>query len=124
MPGWAATVTMSWRRRCWIRLEQKFGPLAQCRAVNYAGAISAAHTVGLDDVRCAASATDRGRGHFLTDETGAAPYRPAALMSRTNIPTAEVISGAQLSTEVNRISREARWRSGVSPGDRQRGRGR
>jgi PTS system ascorbate-specific IIA component len=25
---------MNWRRRCWIVLK-KFGPLAQCRAVNY-----------------------------------------------------------------------------------------
>ncbi|VFS66945.1 PTS system mannose-specific transporter subunits IIAB [Raoultella planticola] len=73
------------------RLEKKFGPLAQCRAVNYWRNLSSNM---LSRMMCdALHATDSGDGViFLTDHTGAPPYRVAALMSHKHTHC-EVISG-------------------------------
>lgn len=47
-------------------------------------------------MRCAARDGWRRRGHFLTDKTGAAPYRVAALLSHKHTHC-EVISGIDYS---------------------------
>ena len=73
------------------RLEKKFGPLTQCRAVNYWRNLSSNM---LSRMMCdALHETDGGDGViFLTDNTGAAPYRVAALLSHKHTHC-EVISG-------------------------------
>lgn len=87
MLGWVITCHDELAQEMLDRLEQKFGPLAQCRAVNYWRNLSSNM---LSRMMCdALHATDSGDGViFLTDKTGAAPYRAAALMSH-NIPTAK-----------------------------------
>ena len=72
-------------------LEKKFGPLAQCRAVNYWRGMSPNM---LSRMMCdALHQADSGDGViFLTDKTGAAPYRIASLMSHKH-ECCEVISG-------------------------------
>ncbi|MRS15177.1 PTS sugar transporter subunit IIA [Enterobacteriaceae bacterium RIT691] len=73
------------------RLEKHAGPLAQCRAVNFWQGMS---TNMLSRMMCdALYQTDSGDGViFLTDITGGAPYRIAALMSHKH-SHCEVISG-------------------------------
>ncbi|VFS66107.1 PTS system mannose-specific transporter subunits IIAB [Raoultella terrigena] len=79
------------RRSCWTVWKKKYGALAQCRAVNYWRNLSRNM---LSRMMCEAlHAVDSGDGAiFLTDETGAAPYRVAALMSHKHTHC-EVISG-------------------------------
>ncbi len=91
MLGWVITCHDELAQEMLDRLEQKFGPLAQCRAVNYWRNLSSNM---LSRMMCdALHATDSGDGViFLTDKTGAAPYRAAALMSHKHTHC-EVISG-------------------------------
>ncbi|HEE3923509.1 TPA: PTS sugar transporter subunit IIA [Klebsiella pneumoniae] len=91
MLGWVITCHDELAQEMLDRLEQKFGPLAQCRAVNYWRNLSSNM---LSRMMCdALHATDSGDGIiFLTDKTGAAPYRAAALMSHKHTHC-EVISG-------------------------------
>ena len=80
------------RAQEWIeKLEKKFGPQAQCRAVSFWRGLS---TNMLSRMMCdALYQTDSGEGViFLTDITGAAPYRTAALLSHKH-HHCEVISG-------------------------------
>lgn len=72
-------------------LEAQFAPLVQCRAVNFHRGLS---TNMLSRMICdALHETDSGDGVvFLTDITGAPPYRAAALMSHKH-ENCEVISG-------------------------------
>ncbi|HIE5388800.1 TPA: PTS sugar transporter subunit IIA [Enterobacter cancerogenus] len=95
MLGWVITCHDEDAQDMLIALEAKFGPLAQCRAVNYWRGLS---TNMLSRMMCdALHETDSGDGViFLTDKTGAAPYRSAALMSHKH-DSCEVISGISLS---------------------------
>ncbi|AFJ48288.1 PTS sugar transporter subunit IIA [Shimwellia blattae] len=72
-------------------LEQRFGHQEQCLAVNYWQGLSANM---LGRMMCdALHRVDSGDGViFLTDKTGAAPYRAAALLSHKHAHC-EVISG-------------------------------
>ncbi|MGK9174862.1 PTS sugar transporter subunit IIA [Yokenella regensburgei] len=72
-------------------LEAQFAPLVQCRAVNFHQGLS---TNMLSRMMCdALHETDCGDGVvFLTDITGAPPYRAAALLSHKH-DNCEVISG-------------------------------
>ena len=90
MLGWVITCHDELAQEMLDRLEKKFGPLAQCRAVNYWRNLSVNM---LSRMMCdALHATDCGDGViFLTDKTGAAPYRAAALMSHKHTHC-EVIS--------------------------------
>lgn len=121
MLGWVITCHDELAQEMLDRLEQKFGPLAQCRAVNYWRNLSSNM---LSRMMCdALHATDSGDGViFLTDRTGAAPYRAAALMSHKHTHC-EVISGVSYSLlEQNVSAAEYVKQRGVSPGYRQRGR--
>lgn len=71
MLGWVITCHDELAQEMLDRLEQKFGPLAQCRAVNYWRNLSSNM---LSRMMCdALHATDSGDGViFLTDKTGAA----------------------------------------------------
>ncbi|MBJ3813407.1 PTS sugar transporter subunit IIA [Shimwellia pseudoproteus] len=74
-----------------LDLEQRFGSQAQCLAVNYWAGLSANM---LGRMMCdALHQVDSGDGViFLTDKTGAAPYRAAALLSHKHAHC-EVIAG-------------------------------
>lgn len=91
MLGWVITCHDDRAQGLIDRLEKRFGPLAQCRAVNYWRGLS---TNMLSRMMCdALHETDSGDGViFLTDMTGAPPYRTAALMSHKH-SHCEVISG-------------------------------
>ena len=91
MLGWVITCHDERAQDMLDKLEARFGPLAQCRAVNYWRGLS---TNMLSRMMCdALHQTDSGDGViFLTDNTGAAPYRVAALMSHKH-DNCEVISG-------------------------------
>jgi PTS system ascorbate-specific IIA component len=91
MLGWVITCHDELAQEMLDRLEAKFGPLAQCRAVNYWRNLSSNM---LSRMMCdALHETDTGDGViFLTDKSGAAPYRAAALMSHKH-DHCEVISG-------------------------------
>lgn len=91
MLGWVITCHDEYAQELLIKLEARFGPLAQCRAVNYWRGLS---TNMLSRMICdALHDTDTGDGViFLTDKSGAAPYRAAALMSHKH-DHCEVISG-------------------------------
>ena len=91
MLGWVITCHDEHAQDMLDKLEAKFGPLAQCRAVNYWRGLS---TNMLSRMMCdALHETDTGDGViFLTDKSGAAPYRTAALMSHKH-NNCEVISG-------------------------------
>lgn len=91
MLGWVITCHDELAQEMLDRLEKKFGPLTQCRAVNYWRNLSSNM---LSRMMCdALHETDSGEGVvFLTDKTGAAPYRVAALMSHKHTHC-EVISG-------------------------------
>lgn len=75
-------------------LETRFGPQVQCQAVNYWQGLSANM---LGRMMCdALHNVDGGDGViFLTDKTGAAPYRAASLLSHKH-DHCEVISGISL----------------------------
>lgn len=91
MLGWVITCHDDEAQEMLLKLEARFGPLAQCRAVNYWRGLS---TNMLSRMMCdALHETDTGDGViFLTDKSGAAPYRAAALMSHKH-DRCEVISG-------------------------------
>lgn len=91
MLGWVITCHDDKAEELLERLETKYGLLAQCRAVNFWRGLSANM---LSRMLCdALHETDTGDGViFLTDTSGAAPYRVASLMSHKH-PRCEVISG-------------------------------
>jgi PTS system ascorbate-specific IIA component len=91
MLGWVITCHDEQAQDMLDKLEARFGPLVQCRAVNYWRGLS---TNMLSRMMCdALHETDTGDGViFLTDKSGAAPYRAAALMSHKH-DCCEVISG-------------------------------
>ncbi|MDY1036978.1 PTS sugar transporter subunit IIA [Enterobacteriaceae bacterium RIT714] len=91
MLGWVITCHEDNAQAMIERLEKKFGPLPQCMAVNYWHELS---TNMLSRMMCdALHQTDTGEGViFLTDISGAAPYRVAALLSHKH-DNCEVISG-------------------------------
>lgn len=91
MLGWVITCHDDDAPEMLAKLEARFGPLSQCRAVNYWRGLS---TNMLSRMMCdALHETDSGDGViFLTDKSGAAPYRSAALMSHKH-DRCEVISG-------------------------------
>ncbi|HBU6133046.1 PTS sugar transporter subunit IIA [Enterobacter sp. 168J2] len=94
MLGWVITCHDEQAQDMLATLEARFGPLAQCRAVNYWRGLS---TNMLSRMMCdALHETDTGDGViFLTDKSGAAPYRAAALLSH-KYNNCEVISGISL----------------------------
>jgi PTS system ascorbate-specific IIA component len=94
MLGWVITCHDEQAQDMLLKLEARFGPLVQCRAVNYWRGLS---TNMLGRMMCdALHETDTGDGViFLTDKSGAAPYRSAALMSHKH-DCCEVISGISL----------------------------
>lgn len=95
MLGWVITCHDDRAQDMLDRLERKNGPLAQCRAVNFWRGVSSNM---LSRMMCdALHATDSGEGViFLTDISGAAPYRVASLMSHKH-SQCEVISGVSYS---------------------------
>lgn len=93
MLGWVISCHDDRAQELLDRLEKKFGPLPQCRAVNYWRGLSANM---LSRMMCdALHQTDSGDGViFLTDNAGSAPYRVASLMSHKH-SGCEVIAGIQ-----------------------------
>lgn len=91
MLGWVITCHDDRAQALLDRLEKKFGPLPQCRAVSFWRGLS---TNMLSRMMCdALHEADSGEGViFLTDSAGDAPYRVAALMSHKH-SHCEVISG-------------------------------
>lgn len=63
MLGWVITCHDELAQEMLDRLEQKFGPLAQCRAVNYWRNLSS-NMLSRMMCACAACHRLRGRGHF------------------------------------------------------------
>lgn len=106
MLGWVITCHDDNAQDMLLRLEEKHGPLAQCRAVSFWRGLSSNM---LSRMMCdALHATDSGDGViFLTDIPGAAPYRVASLMSHKH-SQCEVISGVSYSLlEKMLLSRES-----------------
>lgn len=95
MLGWVIICHDDRAQELLERLEKRYGPLTQCRAVNYWQGLSANM---LSRIMCdALHETDSGEGViFLTDISGAAPYRVASLLSHKH-PLCEVISGVSFS---------------------------
>ncbi|ASG18021.1 PTS sugar transporter subunit IIA [Salmonella enterica] len=95
MLGWVITCHDDRAQDMLERLERKNGPLAQCRAVNFWRGLSANM---LSRMMCdALHQTDSGDGViFLTDISGAAPYRVASLMGHKHAGC-EVIAGIDFS---------------------------
>lgn len=95
MLGWVITCHDDRAQELLERLEKRYGPLTQCRAVNYWQGLSANM---LSRIMCdALHETDSGEGViFLTDISGAAPYRVASLLSHKH-PLCKVISGVSFS---------------------------
>lgn len=95
MLGWVISCHDDRAQELLDRLENKYGPLPQCRAVNYWRGLSANM---LSRMMCEAlHKTDSGDGViFLTDSAGAAPYRVASLMSHKH-SGCEVIAGIHYS---------------------------
>jgi len=91
MLGWVIACHDEQAQDMLDKLEARFGPLAQCRAVNYWRGLS---TNMLSRMMCdALHETDTGHGViFLTEKSAAAPYRSAALLSHKH-DNCEVISG-------------------------------
>lgn len=91
MLGWVIACHNDSAQELLDRLEKQFGPQAQCRAINFWQGLSSNM---LSRLMCdALHQTDAGSGViFLTDKSGEAPYRTAALMSHKH-PRCEVISG-------------------------------
>jgi PTS system ascorbate-specific IIA component len=94
MLGWVIAGHEYYAQDMLDAIERRFGPQQQCFAVNYWKGLS---TNMLSRMMCDALYNcDSGDGViFLTDKTGAAPYRTAALMSHQH-PHCEVISGVTL----------------------------
>ena len=106
MLGWVITCHDDKAQDMLQRLERKYGPQAQCRAVSFWRGLSSNM---LSRMMCdALHATDSVEGViFLTDIAGAAPYRVASLMSHKH-PQCEVISGISYALlEQMLISRES-----------------
>ena len=80
MLGWVIACHDERAQDLFNSLEEQFAPLVQCRAVNFHRGLS---TNMLSRMMCdALHETDTGDGVvFLTDITGAPPYRAAALLS-------------------------------------------
>ena len=95
MLGWIIAGHDSYARDMLDALEKRLGPQPQCCAVNFEKGLS---TNMLARMMCdALHVCDSGDGViFLTDITGGAPYRAAALLSNKH-DFCEVISGASLS---------------------------
>ena len=91
MLGWVIACHDERAQEMLNSLQECFAPLVQCRAVNFHRGLS---TNMLSRMICdALHETDSGEGVvFLTDITGAPPYRAAALMSHKH-DNCEVISG-------------------------------
>lgn len=94
MLGWIIAGHDSYARDMLGALEKRLGPVPQCCAVNFEKGLS---TNMLARMMCdALHACDSGEGVvFLTDITGGAPYRAAALLSNKH-PFCEVVAGAEL----------------------------
>lgn len=92
MLGWVITGYDRFAREILEALEKQLGPQPQCCAVNFEKGLS---TNMLARMMCdALHFCDSGDGViFLTDTTGGAPYRAAALLSNKH-DHCEVISGA------------------------------
>ncbi|XGI78181.1 PTS sugar transporter subunit IIA [Enterobacter hormaechei] len=95
MLGWVITCHDDRAQEILDALEKKHGALLQCRAVNFWRGLSSNM---LSRMMCdALHEADSGEGViFLTDKSGAAPYRAAALLSHKHA-CCEVISGINLS---------------------------
>lgn len=95
MLGWIIAGHDFYAREMLEALEKRLGPQPQCCAVNFEKGLS---TNMLARMMCdALHVCDSGDGViFLTDITGEAPYRAAALLSNKH-DFCEVISGASLS---------------------------
>lgn len=91
MLGWVIACHDDRAQTLLNRLEKKYGPLPQCRAVSFWHGLS---TNMLSRMMCdALHEMDAGDGViFLTDSAGDAPYRVAALLSHKH-SHCEVISG-------------------------------
>ncbi len=91
MLGWVIACRDECAQELLDELEKAFGPQAQCRAINFRRGMSSNM---LSRMMCdALHDTDTGEGViFLTDKSGEAPYRTAALMSHKH-SHCEVISG-------------------------------
>lgn len=102
MLGWVITCHNDKAEELLERLEKQYGPLAQCRTVNFWRGLSINM---LGRMMCdALHATDSGDGViFLTDIAGAPPYRAASLMSHKH-PACEVIAGISYSLMEQMIS--------------------
>lgn len=94
MLGWVIAGHDDYAQKMLDALEQRFGPQPQCSAVNFWKGLS---TNMLSRMMCdALHHCDSGDGViFLTDITGEAPYRTAALMNHKH-EHCEVISGVTL----------------------------
>lgn len=94
MLGWVITCHDDRAEEMLDGLEKTYGPLPQCRAVNFWRGLSANM---LSRMLCdALHGADSGDGViFFTDIAGAAPYRVASLLSHKH-PRCEVISGVTL----------------------------
>ncbi|WP_312345670.1 PTS sugar transporter subunit IIA [Leclercia sp.] len=91
MLGWVITCHEEHAQLMADRLAARFGPLVQCQVVNFWRGLSCNM---LSRMLCDAQHhADSGDGViFLTDISGAAPYRAAALLSHKH-ENCEVISG-------------------------------
>lgn len=105
MLGWVITCHDDKAEDLLERLEKNYGPLPQCRTVNFWRGLSSNM---LSRMMCdALHATDSGDGViFLTDISGAAPYRVASLMSHKH-PGCEVITGVSYSLMEQMLSARA-----------------
>lgn len=94
MLGWVITCHDEYAQQMADRLAVRFGPLVQCQVVNFWRGLSCNM---LSRMLCDAQhQVDSGDGViFLTDISGAAPYRAAALLSHKH-ENCEVISGISL----------------------------
>ncbi|MEL2240345.1 PTS sugar transporter subunit IIA [Leclercia adecarboxylata] len=94
MLGWVITCHDEHAQQMADQLAVRFGPLAQCQVVNFWRGLSCNM---LSRMLCDAQhQVDSGDGViFLTDISGAAPYRAAALLSHKH-ENCEVISGISL----------------------------
>lgn len=94
MLGWVIAGHDDYAQKMLDAMEKRFGPQPQCYAVNFWKGMS---TNMLSRMMCdALYHCDSGDGViFLTDITGEAPYRTAALLSHKH-EHCEVISGVNL----------------------------
>ncbi|MTH45151.1 PTS sugar transporter subunit IIA [Intestinirhabdus alba] len=108
MLGWVITCHDDRAEALLERLQKRHGPQAQCRAVNFWCGLSANM---LSRMLCdALHETNSGDGViFLTDTTGATPWRVASLQSHKH-PQCEVISGISYSL----LEEMLPWRKSMS----------